>query len=372
MPISQNDEPGSVEERGYYVAFSMVPEMGPGRMHRLLRHFGSMAAAWHATPSAWRDAGLEPAVAGNLQHARGDIDPARELARVTEAGIDVLTWGEAAFPPLLRQAPSPPILLYIRGSIQVGDELAVAIVGTRNASAYGRSVTHRLAADLAANGVTVVSGLARGIDAVAHNAALEVGGRTLAVFGCGVDIIYPAEHRGLAERVADQGALISEYPLGRKPAADQFPVRNRLISGLSLGVVITESRARSGALITAEFASQQGRDVFAVPGSILTQSSAGPHRLIQDGAKLVMKVEDILSELNIHLTGHQPELTSALPLSVEEELVLELLAGDPVHIDDISAQTSIPVQQVSSLLTLMEVRGIVHAVGSQTYARGSH
>ncbi|MYB76742.1 MAG: DNA-protecting protein DprA [Chloroflexi bacterium] len=358
------------QDRAFYVALTMVPDIGPGRMHRLLRHFGTMSAAWHASPAAWRDAGLEPAVAATLERARGEIDPAQELARLAKAEIAALTWADAAFPPLLRQIPSPPICLYVRGSLAASDELAVAIVGTRNATAYGRSITRRLAADLAANGVTVVSGLARGIDAVAHRAALEVGGRTLAVFGCGLDIIYPSEHRRLAEEVAAQGALISEYPLGRQPAADQFPVRNRLISGLSLGVVITESRERSGALITAEFAGQQGRDVFAVPGSILTQSSAGPHRLIQDGAKLVMNVGDILGELNINLVGRQAELTTAVPMSVEEARILELLDGDPVHVDEISARTNIPVQQVSSLLTLMEVRGIVSAVGTLTYARG--
>ena len=359
------------EEGAYYVALSRVPDMGPGRMHRLLRHFGSMAAAWHGTAAAWRDAGLEPAVIAGLERARSDIDPGQELAKLAKVEVSVLTWGDSGFPPLLRQIPSPPILLYVRGSLETIDQLAVAIVGTRNATSYGRSVTRRLASDLAANGVTVVSGLARGIDAEAHRAALEAGGRTLAVFGCGLDIVYPAEHRRLADAVTESGALISEYPLGRKPAAEQFPVRNRLISGLSLGVVITESRERSGALITAEFAGQQGRDVFAVPGSILTQSSVGPHRLIQDGAKLVASVDDILSELNIHLAGRQPELTSAIPLSVEEERIFELLAGDPVHVDEISAQTSIPVQQVSSLLALMEVRGIVYAAGPLTYARGS-
>ena len=357
-------------DRAYYVALSLVPDMGPGRMHRLLRHFGTMSAAWHAAPAAWRSAGLEPAVAAALERARGEMDPALELGRLAQADVSILTWAEAAFPPLLRQVPSPPICLYVRGAFESRDELAVAIVGTRNATAYGRAVTRRLAGDLAASGVTVVSGLARGIDAAAHRAALEVGGRTLAVFGCGLDVIYPPEHRRLAEEVAAQGALISEYPLGRQPAAEQFPVRNRLISGLSLGVVITESRERSGALITAEFAGQQGRDVFAVPGSILHQSSAGPHRLIQDGAKLVMRVEDILSELNIHLAGRQAELTSAIPMSVEEERIYALLDGDPVHVDELSARTDIPVQEVSSLLALMEVRGLVNTVGPLTYARG--
>ncbi len=364
MPITPDDD------RAYYVALSLAPEMGPGRMHRLLRRFGTLAAAWRASPAAWRDAGLEPAVAAGLERARREIDPARELARLAQLDVTALTWADDAFPPLLRQIPSPPVLLYVRGAIEARDELAVAVVGTRNATAYGRSVTRRLAADLAASGVTVVSGLARGIDAAAHRAALDAGGRTLAVFGCGLDVIYPPEHRRLAEEVAAQGALISEYPLGRQPAAEQFPVRNRLISGLSLGVVITESRERSGALITAEFAGVQGRDVFAVPGSILNQSSAGPHRLIQDGAKLVMRVEDILQDLNIHLTGRQAALTAAAPLSVEEQQIFDLLEGDPLHVDEISVQTQIPVQQVSSVLTLMEVRGIVHAVGALTYARG--
>jgi len=281
----------------------------------------------------------------------------------------VLVWSDADFPRLLRQIPSPPALLYVRGELAPADDLAVAMVGTRSPTSYGREAALRLAGELAANGVTVVSGLARGIDAAAHRGALEAGGRTLAVLGNGVDVVYPPEHNRLAEEMCARGALLSEYPLGRQPAGDQFPARNRLISGLALGVVVVEAREKSGALITADFALQQGRDVFAVPGSIFAQTSTGPHRLIQDGAKLVMCAEDILSELNVHAVGRQPDLFTAAPLTEEEHAVLDVLSGDPLHIDEIAAQARLPIHQVSSLLTLMEVKGLVHATGGMTWGK---
>ncbi|MEK7873717.1 MAG: DNA-processing protein DprA, partial [Chloroflexota bacterium] len=215
------------------------------------------------------------------------------------------------------------------------DEWAIAVVGTRRATAYGREVAERLAGDLARNGITVVSGLARGIDHVAHRAALEAGGRTIAVQACGLDMVYPAEHLGLAQQIAGQGALISDYPLGTKPRPEFFPRRNRIMSGVSLGVLVVEAPEGSGALITTSLAMEQNREVFAVPGSILTPASTGPHRLIQDGAKLVTSVEDILEELNLQASTRpvQMEMRELLPANDEEAELLRILGAGPAHID---------------------------------------
>jgi DNA processing protein len=243
----------------------------------------------------------------------------------------------------------------------------VAVVGTRRASTYGREVTRRLVSVLAQSGVTIVSGLARGIDAVAHQTALEAGGRTIAVLGCGIDLVYPPEHRELARRIAAQGALVSEYPLGTQPEPGNFPPRNRIISGLSLGVVITEAGRDSGALITADYAAEQGRDVFAVPGSILSAGCAGTNRLIQDGAKPVLDAADILQELNLTMVAEQKEARQALPTTETEALILAHLSAEPVHVDDLTRAVGLPVAQVTSTLALMELKGMVRQVGGMKY-----
>jgi DNA processing protein len=243
----------------------------------------------------------------------------------------------------------------------------VAVVGTRRATSYGKTVTERLATDLAVNHVTVVSGLARGIDGTAHQATLKAGGRTIAVLGCGLDLIYPPEHRHLAQDVVEHGALVSEYCLGTRPEASNFPPRNRVISGLSLGVLVVEAGIKSGALITADYAADQGREVFAVPGNLYARSSVGTNRLIQEGAKLVAGAEDILEELNLMMVAQQVEVRAVVPETEIEALLIQYLSLEPVHVDEISLKVELPIAEVTSNLALMELKGMVRQVGGMNY-----
>lgn len=349
-----------MNDRHYLIALSMVPGIGPMRTRRLLAAFGAPAAAWAATLPALRGAGLEEKQADALVTLRRTLDPEALPARLEAARTRALVPGDAEFPPALTDLPGMPLILYIRGELTPADGQAVAIVGTRRATTYGREVTRRLTADLVAAGVTVVSGLARGIDAVAHQAALAAGGRTLAVLGSGPDIIYPAEHRRLAGEIVERGALVTEYPPGTPPDAPNFPARNRLISALALGVVIVEAPARSGALITADFAAEQGRDVFAVPGSILTGNSDGCHALIRDGATLVTGAADVLEALNLDRRAAQASLRQ-LPLGDNdtERALIGLLSADPAHIDDLRRVSGLPMPTLNATLTIMELKGLV-------------
>jgi DNA processing protein len=258
-------------------------------------------------------------------------------------------------------------VLYVRGQLTHEDEWAVAVVGTRRASAYGKTVTLRLTTDLSANHVTIVSGLARGIDGEAHRAALKAGGRTIAVLGCGLDVIYPPEHRHLAREILENGAIVSEYPLGTRPEASNFPPRNRIISGLSIGVLVIEAGLKSGALITADYAADQGREVFAVPGNLYVRSSVGTNRLIQDGAKLVVGAEDVLEELNLMMVAQQNEVRAVVPETETEALLLQYLSLDPTHVDEISLQAGLPIADVTSNLALMELKGLVRQAGGMNY-----
>ncbi|HEY0737990.1 MAG TPA: DNA-processing protein DprA, partial [Herpetosiphonaceae bacterium] len=250
-------------------------------------------------------AGLDSRSIEALVQTRRTLDLEAEHERVTAAGVRLISRDDPDYPPLLAQTSNPPFLLYVRGTLTELDRWSVAVVGTRQASTYGKEVTRKLVAGLVSSGITVVSGLALGIDAVAHSAALAAGGRTLAVLGSGVDQIYPQTNYNLGTAILQQGALLSEYPVGTLPTATNFPPRNRLIAGLSLGVLVIEAAAKSGALITAQFAAEQGRDVFAVPGNIFSQRSEGTHRLIKDGATLVSSVDDILEVLNLQAAYEQ-------------------------------------------------------------------
>ena len=262
----------------YWLGFNLVRGIGPVRLRMLLDFFGDIQSAWEAPERALHDVKLDRRSLRNFLKLRHQVDLDEVLRQVERAGAQVLTWDTPDYPALLRQIDGAPPVLFVRGTLTPADEWSVAMVGTRKATVYGREVAHRLAIDLVQNRVTLVSGLARGIDSIVHKAALEAGGRTLAVLGSGVDYIYPAEHRKLAEAIVENGALISDYPLGTRPEAANFPARNRIISGLSLGVVVVEAGMKSGALITADFALDHGRDVFAVPGSILSPASAGCNR----------------------------------------------------------------------------------------------
>jgi DNA processing protein len=351
----------------YWVGFNRVRGIGPLRLRALLDAYGSIERAWHASAEQLSGAGLDSRSVKNLVQARSDLDLGREMERIDAVGAHVLTWESPDYPRLLLQTHAPPPVLYVKGVLREEDAWAVAVVGTRRASTYGREVTRRLAGALARNGITVVSGLARGIDGVAHRAALEARGRTIAVFGCGIGRVYPAEHRKLATQIAANGALVSDYPLGTRPEGRNFPPRNRIISGLSLGVLVTNAGKSSGALITAEFAAEQGRDVFAVPGSILTQGSVGTNRLIQDGAKLVTGVEDILEELNLTMVAEQTKARQVLPEDETEAALLNYLSADPTHVDELQQRVDLPISQVTSTLALMELKGMVRQVGGMKY-----
>jgi DNA processing protein len=352
----------------YWLGFNLVKGIGPAKIQALLDYYGNLAAAWQANELELRRIGLDQRAIQTFLTARAELDLEAKMAAVQAAGLSLLAWDSPAYPRYLREVPNPPPLLYVWGELLETDRWAVAVVGTRRLTSYGRQVARDLVTGLVRSGVTIVSGLARGVDAVAHKIALEMGGRTVAVLGSGLDCIYPPEHRALARQMAaGQGAVISEYGLGVQPEAKNFPPRNRLISGLSLGVIVVEAAERSGALITANFALEQNREVFAVPGNITSPASQGANRLIQQGAKLVTTVEDVLEELNLTLAPEQKAIQLALPDSAEEALIWSHLSAEPQHVDDLSQATSLPTSLVSSTLTLMELKGVVQQVGGMKY-----
>lgn len=352
----------------FWLAISRVPHIGPARIERLLSRFGSLRVAWAASRGDLR-AVLDARPLAELVEARGRVDPLKELERIEARGIRVLHPAHPSYPRLLAEAPGRPSVLYCRGEIAAPDDVAVGIVGTRGASPYGREVTGSIAAGLAQAGVTVVSGLARGVDAVAHAAALSAGGRTIAVLGSGVDVIYPSEHRVLAQRIVEAGAVVSEQPPDAKPDAQNFPARNRIISGLSLGVVVVEAPARSGALITATFAADQGRDVFVVPGSVLASNSEGSNALLRDGARLVRGSEDILEDLNLGSKSTALAVQSQLALDEHERALYRAIQEEPKHIDELAESTGQAAQKVSATLMTMELRGLVRNLGAQFYVK---
>jgi DNA processing protein len=353
----------------YWIAFSKVDGLGPAKAKRLYERFGDVRQAWAQSAGDLIDAGIDSRTAQGFVKARQSADLAGELARLDRLGVYAIAWDdERRYPKLLRHIVNPPVVLYIKGELLPQDELAVAVVGTRLPSTYGRQVAQKLTGELAAKGVTIVSGLARGVDAEAHRAALAAGGRTVAVLGSGLDVMYPREHAGLAREIAKNGAVISDYPLGTKPDAVHFPARNRIVSGLSLGTIVIEAGDTSGALITARFAGEQGRDIFAVPGSIFSKQSVGAHRLIQDGAKLVTTTQDILDELNLGLVAHQLEMPVApTPEDPAEAALLAALSSEPQHIDDVARVAKMAVADASSALTMLELKGLVRQVGSLSY-----
>jgi DNA processing protein len=359
-----------VTERLYWLGFSLVPEIGPRRVEQLLGYFGDLGRAWHASETTLRHSGLEAAPLKSLLHMRSRLDLTAQFTRIHQAGAQFITRADAAYPQPLASLPDAPLVLYVKGDLTEADSRALAIVGTRKATVYGRDVAGHFARELARQGFTIVSGLAHGIDAAAHRAAIECGGRTIAVVGTGIDVVYPSDHRSLAQDISQHGAIISEFPLGTRPDRHNFPRRNRIISGLSLGVLVAEAPEQSGALITTTIAAEQGREVFAVPGSIFGPASAGCHRLIQDGAKLVMSAEDVLDELDIvHRQVETRNVTEKIaPASAVEAQMLGFLNTDGVHVDDIVRRSGLPVAVVSSTLTLLELKGMARSVGPMQYS----
>jgi DNA processing protein len=355
----------------YWIAFSRVVGIGPVRFQKLLTFFqDDMASAWRAASTELSAAGLDQRTINAFLQQRTGIVPEQELEKLERLRIQVITWRDATYPPLLKKIDHAPYILYICGTLTEDDRrYAIGIVGTRRMTSYGRQVTERFASELAAGKITVVSGLALGVDTVAHTTTLDCGGRTLAVIASGLDVIYPAANYQLARRIVEsgQGALVTSFPLGVNPEARNFPARNHIISGLSLGVLVTEAPNRSGALITATSALDQGREVFAVPNGIFSACSAGVNKLIQDGAHPVTSVQDILNSLNLYMLPAQVETRTVAPENAEERTLLQHLSHETRHIDDIIRETGLPTHTVTATLTVMELKGMVKQVGAMHY-----
>jgi DNA processing protein len=351
----------------YWIGFSFIPGIGRVRLGQLENYFGSLEAAWKAPPTELKKVHLDDSIVQSVTSWRPRLSLDDEMGKMEHCGVQAFTWHDEKYPTRLKEIYDYPPILYIKGKILPEDEWCLAMVGTRRITAYGQQVTEEIATDLAHNKITIVSGLARGIDTVAHQAALNAGGRTIAVAACGLDTIYPAENANLAKRIIEHGALISEYPLGTKPKPEYFPRRNRILSGMSLGVLVTEAGESSGALITADLALEQNRDVLAVPGSVFSPASRGTNHLIQEGAKLVQNCQDVLEELNLRAVAQQLEFKEIIPASDTESLLLHRLSAEPSHIDEICATSGLPVSTVSSTLAMMELKGLVKSVGSMKY-----
>jgi DNA processing protein len=358
------------------ILLALTPDVGPVLRARLLARFGDAGSVFKASESNLQEVqGVGPKIGANIINARREVHLEAQLALVREHGLGVLLPGRDGYPRLLAEIHDPPGVLFVRGEILPADAMAVGIVGTRRASRYGQLQAERLAAGLARAGVTVVSGLARGIDASAHRGALSAGGRTIAALASGVLNVFPPEHAELAQEVAAHGAVVSEAAPTMPPLSGMFPQRNRIISGLSMGVVIVEAADRSGALITARHAMEQGREVFAVPGPIDSPGSAGPHRLLRDGAKLVTCVDDVLEELG-HLPASAPDqrggsirTAAELKLNDLEHAVLQAIDPAGSMLDDVAVHCGLPIHRVLSTVSVLESRRLVRKLGGNRVAR---
>ncbi|SDF38631.1 DNA-processing protein DprA [Sporolituus thermophilus] len=353
-------------ERIYAAALQMVPGIGSSRLRNLIAFFGSAQQAWQANRGdLFLCRCLDETSCNNLLVHREKIDIHRLAERWRQAGICICLFTDHEYPPLLREIFNPPYVLFYRGRLPRTEELLIAIVGARRATSYGRNVAQMLGAGLAAAGIGVVSGAARGIDTAAHKGALQKG-PTYAVLGCGVDVCYPPENAKILAEIAETGGIISEYAPGTPPHAGHFPARNRIINGMCRGVVVVEAGERSGALITVDYALEEGRDVFAVPGSIFSEGSKGVHRLLKQGAKLVTEVQDILEEYDVRPVSHYaaPEL-----LPDEAAVYGSLDYEHPLSVDEIVVKTNLPASKVTYALLQLELRGLIGEDGAKRYIR---
>jgi DNA processing protein len=358
-----------------YLALNLLPQIGPVRVRKLLRHFGSPEAILSAKS---RDLtaveGIGQAQAESISTWETQIDLAGELKKVEARGLTLLTQEDALYPRLLREIHDPPVLLYVWGELLPRDHHAIGVVGSRHATHYGLSAAKKLSFQTAYAGYTVISGLARGIDTAAHEAALAAKGRTIAVIGSGIGKLYPPENMALAERIAQNGAVLSEYPVDRIADKQTFPYRNRVVAGWSVGLVVVEAPARSGALITAQQAAEMGRTVYAVPGPIDKPTSAGCNRLIQQGAKLVMDGADVLDDLMtlFPTAPSAPKVEEPPPpveLSLDERILYDAIGTDEAHINDITTQSGLTPATVNATLMRLEMKRLVRALPGRRYVR---
>jgi len=358
-----------MEDTLYWLALNMVPGVGPIAYRNLVGTFHDPERVFAAPKQKLAAVeGIGEKTVEAIKAFPAAKMAAEELKKTADLGASIVTFRDQGYPKNLLQIYDPPPLLYVRGKLDEGNPLMVAVVGSRKGSPYGRAVTKRISKELASAGVTVVSGMARGIDTFAHLGALEADGRTIAVFGCGIDIIYPPENKRLFDDIIGHGACISEFPLSTPPEGKNFPKRNRIISGLSMGVVIVEATADSGSLITASYALEQGREVFAVPGNVGMATSKGTNTLIKQGAKLVEGAQDIVTEI-LPQYGGVAKKDDLPALSNEEDGIFQLLSHTPLHIDEISRLSQMEVRHVSTILLELELKGVISQLGGKMFVR---
>lgn len=358
-------------ELKYWVWLSMLEGIPPRRKYILLEHFGDPVYIWEAGEAELKASGLcTPKVIRRLTDKDARKSTIDVMEQIRKCDADIVTLNDSCYPSALKHIADPPVVLYCRGKLE-SDEVCVAVVGSRRATWYGLDMAKRLSRELAEHGITIVSGMARGVDSQAHKGALEGKGRTIAVLGCGVDRAYPPENRELMKQIIENGAVISEYLPRSEPIPFNFPARNRIISGLSRGVAVVEASEKSGSLITADFALEQGRDVFAVPGNINSAYSAGTNRLIRDGAKIVTGVGDIIEELNLGIKTKDLDYTvrksGVMNLSGDEKSIAQRLLSGPVHIDAIARDCGLSMAVASSVLVMLELSGFVEQLPGKFY-----
>jgi DNA processing protein len=350
-----------VSDIRYWIGLTLVPEVGPVISRKLLASMGSPENIFSAGLNDLLTInGLSSKVAKNIKSFQQWDQVEKKVKIIERRGIKIIAANNPEYPEVLKELPDAPIILYMKGDYQPDDRFGIAIVGSRKHTEYGEAAVLKIAGELSSAGFTIISGMARGIDSLAHKSALSSGGRTIAVFGTGLDICYPAENKGLMEKIAESGCVMSEFPPGTKPNRENFPRRNRLISGLSLGVLVVEATVDSGSLITANYALEQNKEVFALPGNITSVSSEGPNRLIKQGAKIVLDAEDIIEELAPMLRGFiKAKKSRPVKMSEEENSLCNFMTREPKHVDILSRESGLSVHGVLDLLLSMELKGIV-------------
>jgi len=362
-----------------WMALNSVSGVGRVLFKRLIARFGGPEAAFGASVSDLNSVeGLRPAVAEAIKSFDGWEKVDIELDKAAKSGARVVALADPEYPALLREIHDPPPCLYVKGALISYDKFAVAVVGTRIPTPYGRHITRKITKDLAMKGLTIVSGGARGIDTEAHRGALSARGRTVAVLGCGIDVVYPPENKELFGLIAEGGALVTEYPMGVKPDPTNFPPRNRIISGMSMGVVVVEAAGDSGSLITATYGLEQGREIFAVPGSVTSDVSRGTNSLIKKGARLIEGAGDIIADLFPNLKGYLGEFEKeaqapeppALDLGPDEKTLFEHISLEPAHIDTLVTSSGMAASKALSLLLGMEIKGVVKQMSGMRFVRG--
>lgn len=354
-------------ETKYYNAFNLIGEIGPARFKKLSGYFNNLKNAWDAGKEQLLRSGIEEFVALRIISERPKISPDAEWEKLAREKISVVTVKNAAYPKLLKEIYAPPAMLYVRGELAVAGQFPIAVVGSRRISSYGKEAAEDIVSGLAKAGATIVSGMAFGVDTAAHEAAIKSGGRTMAVLGSGLDWSNLSPRKRIADEIILNGAIVSEYPFGMPALKHHFPMRNRLIAGLSLGVLVVEAAKESGALITAKMALEENREVFAIPGSIYSPNSEGANNLIKSGAKAITRYQEILEELDLTKIKDYINNRSIVAATPEEEAIMSLLGAEPLHIDIIAQKAGISAAKISGSLMLMEMKGLVKNLGGENY-----